>query len=63
MIHLQKIKIKPLTHKMKNRVRNHGEWWIVRGREDFLLLLEPCNANKDQPYQCWVKEDRDFERV
>jgi hypothetical protein len=65
-----KLRIRPLTHKMKNRVKNHGDWWLrraVRFEDETLNLdgmdwsLEPLvQKDPEKPYACWVKQGRDF---
>jgi uncharacterized protein YvpB len=56
------IKIKSLTHKMKNRVGNHGNIWTIDMESEGQVSIYPT-PQKDHPrrYECWVTEGKDFE--
>lgn len=58
------IRIKGLTHKMKNRIREHGnEWHVVKQGAmsgDWLITPKP-HLLKDEPYMIWVTRGKDIE--
>lgn len=67
------VRIKPLTHKTKNRVANHGWEWRVKGihwkyptpqvsLDDILgLWLEvSLPADPSMPYSFWGEVGKDF---
>lgn len=57
------IRIKPLTHKMKNRVRERGEWWRIATEKDgkHLLVVPPESDDNSWRYGAWLTEGKDFE--
>lgn len=60
------MKIKPLTHKMKNLVREHGNDWNVllvahSGSEQMFLVTPVIPKKPDEPYCVWVHEGIDIE--
>jgi len=61
------MKIKPLTHKMKNKVREHGPYWepllTPYARKDLLLISPMCHLGVDEPYCVWVMPGKDIEVV
>jgi hypothetical protein len=62
----QYIKIKPLTLKMKNRVKEHGENWEVIDwgtTTDFILIMPSAIKNPDKPYMKWVVLGKDVEII
>lgn len=67
MRHNKFIVIKGLTHKTKNRVRNHGEGWIVLKKADankrMVLLQEIDPKDVYEPYCFWGEIGMDFEVV
>jgi hypothetical protein len=54
----ERFEITPLTHKAKNRVRNHGEFWEVakQAGRDFLLIP----VRRHDSYACWMLVGKDF---
>jgi hypothetical protein len=57
------IRINPLTHKMKNRVREHGdEWVILDAASDVYLCITPLtHLNESKPYMRWVSLGKDID--
>lgn len=54
--------IKPLTHKTKNRVANHGAvWWRMDMKDGAWLLEEVKPKNPKEPYSFWGTPGVDFE--
>lgn len=59
------MKIEPLTHKMKNRVREHGdEWGLLKSSRDtdgdLVFLITPeHHLERLEPYCVWVKNFKD----
>lgn len=58
------MKIKPLTLKMKNRVREHGDDWYIVFRDERagLICISPeRHRGTYMPYMAWVKPGRDVD--
>lgn len=60
------MRIKPLTHKMKNRVREHGDEWDLMIRDtngfvEYWLISPATHRGKSEPYAVWVVEYKDIE--
>jgi hypothetical protein len=55
--------IRGLTHKTKNRIRNHGEEWVLirKGEFEQHLFMETDPKKPDQPYCFWGQVNIDFE--
>lgn len=63
-----KLRIKPLTHKMKNRVREHGDIWNVRPAlwvrdTKEINITVPPNSGEDYKYGIWVTPGKEVEIV
>lgn len=53
---MKTIKIEGLTHKMKNRIRVHGDTWIVEKADLRRLQIMPVgDVGKPYPYSVWVE--------
>ena len=60
----QIITIKGITHKMKNRIQEHGPIWMVENKEDKRLMITPVNPiDHEFPYSTWVLVGIDIEIV
>jgi hypothetical protein len=62
----QIIKVVPITHKMKNRVREHGEIWMVERKDGNEYQITPVNpANHEFPYSTRIVDGVDvkIERI
>lgn len=59
------VKIKPLTHKTKNRVKNHGDEWEVLQYvvKRFYLFKEVSPKDPDEPFCFWGEPGVDFEVI
>jgi hypothetical protein len=59
------MKIKGLTHKMKNRIRAHGNEWDVYhdGMPGEFCITPKSHKGKPQPYMRWVRIGVDIELV
>lgn len=56
--------IEGLTHKMKNRITNHGKTWIVTNQLGDEYNLQPEHQKfPDYPYCCRVTIGKDFKVV
>lgn len=65
-----KVRIKPLTHKMKNRVSSYGDVWLKLipiaiseslDPKTIEWYLEAVPKHPERPYACWVTPGKDFE--
>jgi hypothetical protein len=60
---MTKIKIEGITHKMKNRIQNHGKTWIVINQLGDEYNLQPEHQKlPDYPYCCRVTGQSNFDR-
>lgn len=59
------VKIKHLTHKMRNRISNHGDIWVIdMTSDDGRVSMYPLpQGDHPRRYECWVTEGKDFEIV
>jgi hypothetical protein len=58
------VTIKALTHKMKNRIKEHGDKWCIVGQADMDLQITPIkDLNSLQPYSIWIRVGKDIEIV
>lgn len=52
------VTLKPITHKLKNRIREHGETWQVKmvgsHVRDDMILIESLDRSR---YLMWVEKD------
>lgn len=59
-----KITIRGITHKMKNRVREHGSIWMVEKKNEKRLMITPVNpVDREFPYSAWVLVGTDIEII
>ncbi len=58
------IAIKGLTHKMKNRIREHGNMWVITTtKKDEVLMTPEDHLGKEYGYKTWAIPGKDFEEV
>lgn len=60
------MEIKGLTHKMKNRVREHGKDWYIYKQSDmpqYVAISPEKHKEKVEPYIIWVLIGKDIEVV
>jgi len=64
---MRKVKVKPKSTKIRNKVKEHGEIWLSTaiwdGNKVQIQTLKPVHAG-GHPYSVWVsKDDCDLEVV
>lgn len=61
---MKAVKIKGKTHKMKNRIREHGDIWVIQKEEGSKLLMTPLQVrDADFHYAAWLDKNKDIEIV
>lgn len=58
------LRICGITHKMKNRIREHGDLWDILQDSGGMLLISPAShRGKKEPYMAWVFFGKDVNLV
>lgn len=58
------ITIRGLTQKMKNRIREHGNTWVItQTKKNEVLMTPEDHLGKEYGYMTWATPGKDFEEV
>lgn len=58
------MKIRGLTHKMKNRIREHGDDWdVLQEKQGEYLIVPWSHSHRYDPYMVWVTPGKDIQIV
>lgn len=53
-----------MTQKMKNRIREHGNTWVItQTKKNEVLMTPEDHLGKEYGYMTWATPGKDFEEV